>query len=227
LNAEGRDVSGPPPVARFHLNARVRDIGEFLNDEHHRVPLTGELWLPGGLITTDPVKATIEEGTMALLVAVAPDRRLMTYHLPFEVCGDRWTLIGQKEIQNDPGFDAWLDASTLYVELCGGDRDPADFLDPSGHGEPPPVLARGILRLGLRDFAVNQLQGFQALGTADPARTIWTLGSFGVFFFGQMQGVYAPEIDHFLNLFGRSFWRTAGEVRESDRGGVRGLRGFR
>jgi len=227
LNAEGRDESGPPRVARFHLNARVRDIGEFLNDEHHRVPLTGELWLPGGLITTDPIKATIEDGTMALLVAVARDRRLMIYHLPFQVGGNRWTMIGQKEIQNDPGFDAWLDASTLYVELRRGDLDLPDFLDPSGCGEQPPVLARGILRLGLHDFAVNQLQGFQALGTTDPARTIWTLGSFGVFFFGQMQGAYAPEIDHFLNLFGRSFWRTAGEVRESDRGAVRGLRGFR
>jgi len=164
---------------------------------------------------------------MALLVAVARDRRLMIYHLPFQVGGNRWTMIGQKEIQNDPGFDAWLDASTLYVELRRGDLDLPDFLDPSGCGEQPPVLARGILRLGLHDFAVNQLQGFQALGTTDPARTIWTLGSFGVFFFGQMQGAYAPEIDHFLNLFGRSFWRTAGEVRESDRGAVRGLRGFR
>jgi hypothetical protein len=40
-----------------------------------------------------------------------------------------------------------------------------------------------------------------------------------------MQGAYAPEIEHFLSLFGRAFWRAAGEARESDHG-VRGLRGL-
>jgi len=225
LNAEGRDQYHPPRVAAFRLSAHVADIGAFLNDEHHRVPLTGKLSLPKGLITAGPVEVKIRCGTMALLVAAAPDRRLMTYELPFEIDGQHWTMIGQKEIQDDPGFDAWLDAATLYVELCRGVVDLTEFPDPTRRIPLPPVVARGILRLGLRDFAVNQLQGLKALGTTDPARTIWTLGSFGVFFFGQMQGAYAPEIEHFLNLFGRAFWRAAGEVHESDRG-VRGLRGL-
>ena len=163
---------------------------------------------------------------MALLVATGRHSRFMIYRLPFTIDGQCWTLLGEKEIQDDPGFDAWLDASTLYVELCRGDVDLTEFLNPHGQRPLPPVAARGILRLGLRDFAVNQLQGLRVLGAADPARTIWTLGTFGVFFFGQMQGAYAPEIEHVLNLFGRAFWRTAGEVHESEHGAVRGLRGL-
>jgi len=226
LNAEGHDEGGTPKIARFHLNAHVRDIGAFLNDRHHRVALSGELSLPANLITPHPANTTITKGTMMLLVAAAPGRRVMTYHLPFEINGWPWVMIGQKEIQEDPGFDAWLDASTLYVELFPGVVDLVDVMDPDGHQPLPSAEARGILRLGLHDFAVNQLQGLQALGTTDPARTIWTLGSFGVFFFGQMQGAYAPEIEHFLNLFGRAFWRTAGDVHDADRGPVRGLRGL-
>jgi cholesterol oxidase len=221
LNAEGRD--GERQIVRFELNAHVRDIGVFLNDENHRVTLAGKLSLPGGLITNDPVEPEIRNGTLALLVAVARDCRLMVYRLPFKIGNDHWTMIGQKEIRDDPGFDAWLDASTLYVELCPGD---VDLLSSNEEGPLPPVVARGILRLGLRDFAVNQLQGLRVLGTDDPARTIWTLGSFGVFFFGQMQGAYAPEIENFLNLFGGASWRPAGEVHAAFSGAIGKLRGL-
>jgi choline dehydrogenase-like flavoprotein len=225
LNAEGRGEHHPPRVAGFRLDARVGDIGAFLNDEHHRVPLTGVLSLPEDVITTGPIEVKIRSGSMALLVAAARDRRLMIYHLPFEIDGQHWTLIGQKEIQDDPGFDAWLDAATLYVELCRDTVDLEELLDPSSMIPLPTVAARGILRLGLHDFAVNQLRHLSVLGAADPARVIWTLGSFGVFFFGQMQGAYAPEIEHFLSLFGRAFWRSAGDVHASGRG-IRGLRGL-
>jgi choline dehydrogenase-like flavoprotein len=212
LSAEGHDGAGAaPPIASFELNAHVRDIGAFLNDDHHRVQLSGTLTLPANLVAATTTEAKIEAGTLALLVAAARDQRLMIYHLPFEIENNPWTLIGQKEIQDDPGFDAWLDASTLYVELCRDRVDLEDFLDPKGQLVPPQVMARGILRLGLRDFALNQLRGMKALGITDPARTIWTLGSFGVFFFGEMQGAFAPEIEHFLTLFGRGSWRTDGE----------------
>ena len=150
----------------------------------------------------------------------------MIYRLPFRIDGQRWTLLGERRFR------------TILVSTRGWTRPPStsscveamsistEFLNPHGQWPLPPVAARGILRLGLRDFAVNQLQGLRVLGAADPARTIWTLGTFGVFFFGQMQGAYAPEIEHFLNLFGRAFWRTAGEVHESEHGAVRGLRGL-
>jgi choline dehydrogenase-like flavoprotein len=225
LSAEGHHNGDQPGIVRFGLNAEVRDIGAFLEDEQHRVALAGKLCLPAQFITEQPVEADIEDGTLALLVPSGQDQRLMTYHLPFQIGGDRWTLIGRKEIQNDPGFDAWLDASTLYVEICPGAVDLADVLQPTGQLPRPNVVARGILRLGLRDFAVNQLRGMRTLGITDPARKIWTLGSFGVFFFGQVQGVFAPEIDQFLHLFGRGFWRSEGQASEAS--AVRGLGGLR
>jgi choline dehydrogenase-like flavoprotein len=229
LCAEGRGQDGAPRIVRFRLDAHVRDVGAFLDDPHHSLPLSGKLCLPGDLVEqmpADGVTVDIHCGVLALLVAVANDRRLMMYYLPFDIGGQAWTMIGQKEIQQDPGFDAWLDASTLYVELCRGTVNLGDCLDSDSNNAPTRVVGRGILRLGMHDFAVNQLQGLRALGTTDPARTIWTLGSFGVFFFGQMQGAYSPEIEHFLNLFGRAFWRTAGEVHDADRGAIHALRGL-
>ena len=59
LNAEGHDGGGDRLMAFFRVDAHVRDIGAFLNDEHHHVPLTGELSLAGGLISADPVKTMI------------------------------------------------------------------------------------------------------------------------------------------------------------------------
>jgi choline dehydrogenase-like flavoprotein len=212
LSTEGPGGNGAAPqIACFQLDAQMGDIGAFFDDDHHRMLLSGQLSLPANLVAAKPTVAKIEAGTLALLVAAARDQRLMIYHLPFAIEGNPWTLIGQKEIQDDPGFDAWLDASTLYVELCRGDVNLNDFLDPKGQLEPPQVMARGILRLGLRDFALHQLRGMRTIGITDPARRIWTLGSFGVFFFGQMQGAFAPEIEQFLTLFGRGSWRTDGE----------------
>ena len=56
-------------IAVFRVDAHVRDIGAFLNDEHHHVPLTGELSLAGGLIAPILVTTMIRGGSMALLVA--------------------------------------------------------------------------------------------------------------------------------------------------------------
>jgi choline dehydrogenase-like flavoprotein len=190
LNPEQAGRDGPR--AEFDLRARVLDIGSFLNDRHHAMRVTGELKLrlpPDGQLQTVKINA----GIVNLFTDAGPDRRLMRYTLPFEhPNGRRWTLTGVKEIEDDRGFDAWLDTAVLYTEL---------------HDDKDQPVARGVLRLGIRDFLHNQFKGLRSEGTRDPARVIWTLGSFAVFFFGDLQGIYAPEIERFRGLFG-SGWRA-------------------
>jgi cholesterol oxidase len=210
LRAEG-DARFRKLEVSFSLTATSTDVAAFLDDPGHAVQLDGSLDFAPGLLGQHPVSVKDVKGTLSLLVNLAPGRRLMVYELPFTHADQDWTLIGEKEIQDDPGFDAWLDASTLYVELCPGKVKKGELALDLLSGQDRPrteAVARGILRLGLRDFVIDQLQNSRAIGTEDPARIVWTLGSFGVFFFGTMQGSYAPEIERFLSLLGRSSWRS-------------------
>jgi choline dehydrogenase-like flavoprotein len=202
----------------FHLRARVQDIGSFLNDKAHPLALEGTIELqklPNGGVVKHPVRS----GTMNLLTDAGPGRRSMTYTLVFESEGRPWTLKGIKEIFDDPGFDAWVDTSMMYAELHEG-------ADTKFHEMKANTRARGILRLGIKDFLQNQLQGLEAEGTTDPARVIWTLGSFGVFFFGQLQGIYAPEIDRFRHLFGTGWRAQRPDVQKATPPTARLLRGL-
>jgi choline dehydrogenase-like flavoprotein len=202
---QGRGGAG----TRFDVHARVPDIGAFLNDPRHTLMLDGTLTLPlppDGDVQVVPVGS----GTVNLLVEAGVRRRIMKYILPFEWRGARWRLEGIKEIEDDPGFDGWLDTSVLYTELHDGGAKP---------------VARGVLRLGIKDFLDNQLKGLKANGTTDPARVIWTLGSFAVFFFGDLQGIYAPEIKRFQALFG-SGWRALPPAQKNAPPTARLLRGL-
>ncbi|HZL17576.1 MAG TPA: GMC oxidoreductase [Polyangia bacterium] len=199
LSAEGTGKA-KDGRAGFECRATVLDVGAFLDDPRRTMAIEGTLSLPAGAWSPAPVSVAIDGGALHLLVDETPDRRMMLYRLPFDLNGRHWTLIGHKEIQNDPGFDAWLDTSTLYVEIYEGRVAPS-----AAHALP--ALARGILRLGLKDFLDNQLKEMSVEGTDDPARVIWTLGSFTLFFLGELQGIYAPEVQRFVSLFGSADWR--------------------
>ena len=211
----GRGDENTPPLGQvsFTLAASVTDLGTFLDDPSHTIAIPGTINIAAALLGASgaDVEVPVTDGTLNLLVADVPGRRLMLYHLPFTYAGHAWTLVGHKEIQDDPGFDAWLDAATLYTELWRDGVKVEDFVGARGDQRPQRARARGILRLGIRDFLDNQVTGLHAVGTKEPARTIWTLGSFAVFFFGSMQGTYAPEIDRFLSLFGKAPWRPRGQ----------------
>jgi choline dehydrogenase-like flavoprotein len=218
-------------VASFDCHAQVVDIGAFLDDRNHVIVLDGTVTIPEGVLGADSPRLVVQQviGELHLLTDATAVRRTMNYYLPFQFEGEWFTLVGHKEVEDDPGFDAWLDASTLYTEIYRGRVAPLDApahqprerdrrrRAPPGPGYPAPVVARGILRLGIVDFLNNQLQGLAAPGTDDPARVIWTLGSFGLFFFGSIQRIYSPQIERFLNLFSRRGWRQHAQAAPSHR----------
>jgi len=78
----------------------------------------------------------IEEGRIELFCR-REDRKVIAYHLPFRQGERRYLLRGEKYIQDDPGFDAWKDMTTLYAELLD--------LSSAPDGQP---MAVGILRIG-------------------------------------------------------------------------------
>src|SRR5262249_13788553 len=81
--------------------------------------------------------------------------------LPFKGAdGTAYTLLGIKEVADDPGFDAWRDTTTLFTRIHAG-------------GEDGPVVGAGIIRLGLVDLArqATTLRIMRSRGAATFART--------------------------------------------------------
>jgi choline dehydrogenase-like flavoprotein len=216
-------ASPPTAGAKFDCTSRLLDIGAFLDDPNHVMGLEGTITIPEGVLSAGSPAVEVGNvvGQLHLLADTGAVRRVMTYYLPFSAPqGQRYTLVGHKEVEDDPGFDAWLDTATLFTEIYRGEVTPLPPSETdlkardvrrralSTSAYQGTVVARGILRLGMTDFLTNQLQELAAAGTDDPARVIWTLGSFGVYFFGTIQKAYSSQIERFLDLFSRSGWRT-------------------
>ena len=116
---------------RYRATARIYDIESFLREPQHGAEMTGVVDVVG-LGQGMP----IEEGRIELFCR-REDRKVIAYHLPFRQGERRYLLRGEKYIQDDPGFDAWKDMTTLYAELLD--------LSSAPDGQP---MAVGILRIG-------------------------------------------------------------------------------
>jgi cholesterol oxidase len=141
-------------------------------------------------------------------------QRWMKYRLVFaDESGQYWLFRGNKRLRDDPGFDAWRDTTSLFVRLFGPlPSEPA-------RGVKLPERSQsglGVVHVDATRFLFEQLQSFRVTGTDDPARKSWAVAKFALFFFGELQRVYAPELPKLLDtLFrprvggnrARSFWR--------------------
>lgn len=153
----------------FHLTITVADIDAFLADSSRTATVVG--WVEcdalGGRLRVD-------EGIFNLFVKPptgADNAREMRYRLFFEDrVGNPVTLIGHKEIRDDPGFDLWRDTTTLFTEIRVGHIRPGATVD----GAP---LASGIIVIKVLDF-VRQLTTFRG-SPADVAQ-------FGQSFLGEL-----------------------------------------
>lgn len=164
----------------FRLTITMEDIDRFITDPDHEAAATGyvegEAW--GG-------RQPVERGIFNLFVRDDSATRTMRYRLFFhDADGAPRTLVGFKEIKDDPGFDAWADTTTLFTRILDGHAGPDEE-------DAADVLAAGILRIHLTDF-LEQLTTFRADGPSLAARTSARL-RFGQFFLGKLWDVYARE----------------------------------
>jgi len=160
----------------FHLTITADDIERFIDDDRHEARVSG--WVGCDALGG---KLPVEGGHFNLFVDQDGDRRRkrMYYRLMFrDGAGHPLTLVGFKEVRDDPGFDVWTDTSTLYTRVLTGHV--------SAEEEPAaPVLASAILHILPRDFA-RQMTTFRV----KPARRVDALARFGSLFAGSLWETY-------------------------------------
>ena len=160
----------------FHLTITAEDIDRFIADDLHEATVSG--WVGCDALGG---KLPVEGGHFNLFVDQDGEqrRKRMYYRLHFrDGAGHPLTLVGFKEVRDDPEFDVWSDTSTLYTRVLtghvGADEDAT-----------APVLATGILHILPRDFA-RQMTTFRV----KPARRVDALARFGSLFAGSLWETY-------------------------------------
>ena len=133
----------------------------------------------------------VERGWFNLFVDDADrDRTLMLYRLFFrDGTGQALTLSGFKDIKDDPGFDVWLDTTTLFTRILKGHIDKEQEKAIADDIE---IIASGIIHIYFFDF-LRQLTTFRAQAENGTGR-VEALTAFGKLFMGKLWNIYAPQI---------------------------------
>lgn len=167
---------GSSSPLKFKLTMHVDDLDAFLGDAQHEAVATGFVECPalGG-------RRVVSRGRFNLFTDGAePGLKHMRYRLFFrDGEGRTLTLVGVKDVRDDPGFDTWPDTTTLDTQILDGHVAAED------RGE---VIARGILRITPLAFA-RQLTTFRGSGPGmlGGARAVLR---FGNSFLGHLYSVY-------------------------------------
>lgn len=166
----------------FQLTIKVEGVNRFLVNPQHEAAAEG--WVESALIGG---RRPVEKGVFNLLVDSAnPARKGMHYRLFVrDNSGQPFTLVGFKDVKDDPGADIWTDTTTLYTRLLEGFRQESED---SGSR----VVAAGILRIEMLDF-LHQLTTFRVKGPTLADRTA-ALTRFGRLFLGKLWDVYARHL---------------------------------
>ena len=167
---------------RVRLKISVDDVDRFVTSPRHEASVSGYIdceALGGTLL--------ISEGSFNLFVDEGdPSHKKMHYRLLFNHdSGGRRTLLGTKEVKDEPGFDLWSDTSTLYVRVLPGEVR-------ASQEDASLALAAGVIRIHLLDF-MRQLTTFRTTGPTRADRNS-ALVRFGRLFLGDLWEVYAREV---------------------------------
>jgi cholesterol oxidase len=136
---------------KFHLTIGTHDLDGFLADPEHLCDAIGYVDAPvfgGGHLP-------VVRGRFNLFApGSSPGRTVMRYRLWF-FSGDEepLTLVGFKDVGNDPGLDAWRDTTCLFTRILEGHVEPED-------DDAVPERARGLIVIEPAMFA-RQLTTFR------------------------------------------------------------------
>jgi cholesterol oxidase len=162
---------------KFHLTIDVADMASFARDPLR--PATAAGWIESDAFGG---KLVVEQGWFNLFVDVEPGVKHMLYRLWFrDGVGHPLTMTGVKVVKDDAGFDVWKDTTTLFTQVLKGHVE-------EGDDDTAEVVASGILRIRMRDFA-KQLTTFRA-GGPDAGARLGALTRFGVIFMRQLAEAY-------------------------------------
>ncbi len=164
------------------LTIKLDGVNRFITHPQHEARVEGyvECAAFGG-------KRPVTDGAFNLLVDDGdPRHRFLKYRLWFDDgAGRPFTLLGFKDVKDDPKLDVWTDTTTLFTRILEGHRT----FEEDGGGR---VLASGVLRLHFQDF-LKELTTFRAEGPTLHDRAA-ALARFGTTFFGKLWDVYASQV---------------------------------
>lgn len=168
-------------VVKLDAEAHISEIGRFITDPDHEVAI-------GGTITSEYFggRCPIINGRLNLLTFVRdPGNGRMHYVLTFDdSTGAPYTLIGDKYVVDQPGWDMWRDTTTLMFNVWRGHLGTA----PSD-GIP---VARGQVRISMPGFMRQQLTMRSHTGSLGKDAAV--IGRFYGFFLGRLWDVYAQKV---------------------------------
>ncbi|MFT3927741.1 MAG: patatin-like phospholipase family protein [Myxococcales bacterium] len=169
-------------TAMFHLTIKVDGVNHFVTHPQHEAGMEGYVDCPafGG-------RMQVLDGAFNLFVDDGdPHHKFMYYRIWFsDGEGKPKTLLGFKDVKDDPGFDVWSDTTTLFTRIYEGHI--AEHEEGTGK-----VLAAGILKIPLPSF-LRQLTTFRTEGPTLTDRTA-ALARFGALFMGSLWDVYATHV---------------------------------
>jgi predicted acylesterase/phospholipase RssA len=168
-------IDGADDTMTLHLTANIRDLKQFIADPQHTGELVGSVDLTS-FGTGLPCRA----GTVRLFAPTeSPSETRMVYEIGFIHDGKDYTVVGEKDVRRDSGFDVWADTTTLFTRLHEG-------RDRSG-----PVVGAGVLHISISGLA-RMLLSFFATGVTSLPERVATTGQFGLFFASELWNVYGP-----------------------------------
>jgi cholesterol oxidase len=164
---------------QFILTIRSDDVDTMVKDAQHQAALAGIVKAPG----LSPHPMTISNGIFNLFVDTTAEvpTKLMKYRMNIHSEeGKTYYFYGYKVIRDDPGFDMWKDACTLFVTLHDGKDESA------------PILGKGILFIENKDFAIQltTMRVIHADSTWDEAKT---MAEFAKYFSGSFYEIYVKD----------------------------------
>ena len=135
----------------FHLTIGTDDLDAFLADPEHLCEAVGYIDAP--LFGGDHLP--VVRGRFNLFApGLSPGRTVMRYRLWFNTTGgEPLTLVGFKDVGNDPGLDSWRDTTCLFTRILEG------HVEPDGD-EAATERARGLVVIEPAMFA-RQLTTFR------------------------------------------------------------------
>ncbi len=162
----------------FHLTITADDVERFVADREHEGVAAG--WVDSDVLGG---RLPVTRGWFNLFTRDDdPARRRMLYRLHF-ADGSPLTLVGVKDVHDDPGPDVWRDTSTLSVRVLSGHVPPGD-------DRRARVVGAGVIEILPADFA-RQLTTFRTEGP----RPLEAVGSFGRLFLGRLWEVYGRQLE--------------------------------
>ena len=169
---------------RFVLTIQTNELDAIMKVPATDMHMTGTVVAPA--LSDQPLM--VNQGVFNLFVPALndPETQHMRYRMTMTTEeGREYYMEGQKNIRDDPGFDAWSDTTTLYITLHDGPDRSA------------PVMGSGVLRLTPTDFT-KQLTTMQVLNASNRIERLGALARFGRLFARDLLDLYGGVLAKIL-----------------------------